>query len=96
MFSETKVDKIIKYKGGQNHITILAQVHDKLAILFARTNGMALDITTEDIFPLKISKTAKIEIPINCSHTNLYRVILVEKESDFDIVDKVISSIWED
>ena len=94
---EHKIDKIIKYAGGKNHITVLAEIQNQLVVFYARTHDMSIDIKIEKLSrEYKEYKTGIINIPLVSGNSILYNLIIVKNESDFDLIEQVISSILEE
>ena len=101
-FNKMEID-VIKYVGGPNHITILYRNKDnkKLFVFYCYTVKPQVNIeedrvvTTlkEDIVHFR---KAEITIPINTYRSGVWYQLEIEKESDFDLVERVVESIMED
>ena len=95
---------VIKYVGGPNHITILYRNKDskKLFVFYCYTGKPLVNIEEEREFlntknePIVRYRTAEITIPINTYKTGVWYQVEINKETDFDLVEKVVSSIMED
>ena len=101
MFSKMEID-VIKYIGGPNHITILYRNPDtkKLFIFYCYTSKPIINIENE-IYntskkPIINCKTAEITIPINTYKDGVWHQVEIAKEEDFELAEKIISSIMED
>lgn len=101
-FNKMEID-VIKYIGGPNHITILYRNKDskKLFVFYCYTGKPLVDIE-EDCMVTTLKETvvrfhkADIIIPINTYKSEVWYQIEVDKEEDFDLIEKVVSSIMED
>lgn len=99
-FNKMEID-VIKYVGGPNHITILYRNSDskKLFIFYCYTGKPLVNIEKECEFSTERDvvhfRTAEINIPINI-YKNGIRYLEIDKEEDFDLIEKVVSSIMED
>ena len=101
-FNKMEID-VIKYMGGPNHITILYRNKDskKLFVFYCYTGKPLVDIE-EDRMVTTLNETvvrfhtADIIIPINTYKSEVWYQIEVDKEEDFDLIEKVVSSIMED
>lgn len=101
-FNKMEID-VIKYIGGPNHITILYKNKDskKLYVFYCCTGKPLVDIE-EDCTMTTLKETivrfhkADIIIPINTYKSEVWYQIEVDKEEDFDLIEKVVSSIMED
>lgn len=102
-FNKMELD-VIKYVGGPNHITILYRNKDskKLFVFYCYTGKPLINIEEEKEFlntknePIVRYRTAEITIPINTYKTGVWYQVEINKETDFDLVEKVVSSIMED
>lgn len=102
-FNKMEID-VIKYVGGPNHITILYRNKDskKLFVFYCYTGKPLVNIEEEREFlntknePIVRYRTAEITIPINTYKTGVWYQVEINKETDFDLVEKVVSSIMED
>ena len=102
-FNKMELD-VIKYVGGPNHITILYRNKDskKLFVFYCYTGKPLVNIEEEREFlntknePIVRYRTAEITIPINTYKTGVWYQVEINKETDFDLVEKVVSSIMED
>ena len=101
-FNKMEID-VIKYVGGPNHITILYRNEDskKLFVFYCYTGKPQVDIE-EDRMVTTLNENivrfhkADITIPINTYKSGVWYQLEIKKESDFDLVEKVVSSIMED
>ena len=102
-FNKMEID-VIKYVGGPNHITILYRNSDskKLFVFYCYTRKPLVNIEVECKFlntlsePIARYKTAEITIPINTYKSGVWYQVEIDKEEDFDLIEKVVSSIMED
>ena len=102
-FNKMELD-VIKYVGGPNHIAILYRNKDskKLFVFYCYTGKPLINIEEEREFlntknePIVRYRTAEITIPINTYKTGVWYQVEINKETDFDLVEKVVSSIMED
>lgn len=92
---------VVRYTGGPNHITILYKNKEskKLFVFYCYTGKPLINIE-RDFFNAKIEtikyKTAEITIPINTYKSVVWYITEIDKEEDFDLIERVISSIMED
>ena len=101
-FNKMEID-VIKYIGGPNHITILYRNRDskKLFVFYCYTGKPLVNIeenclvTTLNEYITRFHKT-EITIPINTYKSGVWYQIEIDKEEDFDLIEKVVSSIMED
>ena len=102
-FNNMEID-VIRYTGGPNHITILYRNHDskKLFVFYCYTGKPRVNIEEEKEF-LNTKKesvikyrTAEIIIPINTYKTGMWYQVEINKEEDFDLIERVVASIMED
>ena len=101
-FNKMEID-VIKYMGGPNHITILYKNSDskKLYVFYCYTGKPQVDIE-EDCTMTTLNETivrfhkADIIIPINTCKSGVWYQLEIDKEEDFDLIEKVVSSIMED
>lgn len=101
-FNKMEID-VIKYVGGPNHITILYRNEDnkKLYVFYCYTGKPQVDIEEDRMVTTLNEKIvrfhkADIIIPINTYKSEVWYQIEVNKEKDFDLIEKVVSSIMED
>ena len=102
-FNKMEIDAI-KYVGGPNHITILYKNKDskKLFVFYCYTGKPQVDIEEEREFlntlnePIVRYRTAEITIPINTYKSGVWYQVEVNKEEEFDLVEKIVASIMED
>lgn len=93
---------VIKYTGGPNHITILYRNNDnkKLFVFYCYTGKPLVNLEEEREFAKNEStvqyRTAEITIPINTYKSGVWFQVEINKEEDFNLVEKVVSSIMED
>ena len=100
-FNKMELD-VIKYVGGPNHITILYRNEDskKLFVFYCYTGKPQVHVeedcryTTKDERIISF-KTAEINIPISTTRSGVWHQIQIKKESDFDLVESVVTSIME-
>ena len=102
-FNKMEID-VIKYVGGPNHITILYRNKDsrKLYVFYCYTGKPLVNIEEEREFrsienesTVKY-RTAEITIPINTYKSGVWYQVEIDKEEDFELIEKVVSSIMED
>ena len=95
---------VIRYTGGPNHITILYKNKDskKLFVFYCYTGKPLVNIEeereflkTKDTSTIKY-RTAEITIPINTYKSGVWYQVEIDKEEDFDLIERVVSSIMED
>ena len=94
---------VIKYVGGPNHITILYRNEDskKLFVFYCYTGKPRVNIE-EDCMVTTLNERithfhkAEITIPINTYKSGVWYQLEIEKEEQFDLIEKVVSSIMED
>ena len=100
-FNKMEID-VIKYIGGPNHITILYRNKDskKLFVFYCYTGKPLVNIEEECEFRTERDvvrfRTAEINIPINTYRSGVWYQLEIDKEEDFDLIEKVVSSIMED
>ena len=100
-FNKMEID-VIKYIGGPNHITILYRNSDskKLFVFYCYTGKPRVNIEEECEFRTERDvvqfRTAEINIPINTYRSGVWYQLEIDKEEDFDLIEKVVSSIMED
>ena len=100
-FNKMEID-VIKYIGGPNHITILYRNSDskKLFVFYCYTGKPLVNIEEEREFRTERDivhfRTAEITIPINTYKSGVWYQLEIDKEEDFDLIEKVVSSIMED
>ena len=102
-FNKMEIDAI-KYVGGPNHITILYKNKDskKLFVFYCYTGKPQVNIEEEREFlntlnePIARYRTAEITIPINTYKSGVWYQLEIDKEEDFDLIEKVVASIMED
>jgi hypothetical protein len=102
-FNKMEID-VIRYTGGPNHITILYKNKDskKLFVFYCYTGKPLVNIEEEvEFFNTKKESTikykaAEIIIPINTCKNGVWYQIEINKEEDFDLIERVVSSIMED
>lgn len=102
-FNKMEID-VIKYVGGPNHITILYNNKDskKLYAFYCYTGKPLINIEEEREFlntlnePIARYRTAEITIPINTYKSGVWYQVEIDKEEDFELIEKVVSSIMED
>ena len=95
---------VIKYTGGPNHITILYRNNDnkKLFVFYCYTGKPLVNLEEEREFTNTKNestvkyRTAEITIPINTYKTGVWFQVEINKEEDFNLVERVVSSIMED
>ena len=100
-FNKMEIDAI-KYVGGPHHITILYRNKDskKLFVFYCYTSKPIVDIE-EDCTMTTLKETverfhkADIIIPINTYKSGVWYQLEINKEEDFDLIEKVVSSIME-
>ena len=101
-FNKMEID-VIKYIGGPNHITILYRNSDnkKLFVFYCYTGKPLVDIE-EDCTVTTLRENvvrfhkAEITIPINTYKSGVWYQLEIEKEEQFELIEKVVSSIMED
>ena len=101
-FNKMEID-VIKYVGGPNNITILYRNSDskKLYVSYCYTGKPLVNIeedcmvTTLNEHIMRFHK-AEITIPINTYKSGVWYQLEIDKEEDFDLIEKVVSSIMED
>ena len=101
-FNKMEID-VIKYVGGPNHITILYKNKDskKLFVFYCYTGKPLVNIE-EDRMVTTLRENvvrfhkAEIIIPIDTYKSEVWYQLEVDKEEDFDLIEKVVSSIMED
>ena len=101
-FNKMEID-VIKYVGGSNHITILYRNSDnkKLFVFYCYTGKPLVDIE-EDCTVTTLRENvvrfhkAEITIPINTYKSGVWYQLEIEKEEQFELIEKVVSSIMED
>lgn len=100
-FNKMELD-VIKYVGGPNHITILYRNEDskKLFVFYCYTGKPQVHMEEEGRYingnERVISfKTAEIIIPISTARSGVWYQVQIKKESDFDLVERVVTSIME-
>ena len=95
-------EKIIEYRGGARHITILLQdKENKYYVLYARTHGLDLKVEEDycswiEKFLVVQNKNAYINIPIIINEKTIFNIINIENKKQFELIDKVIASLLED
>ena len=102
-FNKMEID-VIKYIGGPKHITILYKNNDskKLFVFYCYTGKPLVNIEEEREFlstlnePIVKYRTAEINIPINTYKSGVWYQVEINSEQDFDLVEKIVSSIMED
>ena len=102
-FNKMEID-VIKYVGGPHHITILYRNKDskKLYVFYCYTGKPLVNIEEEREFlntkneSVVKYRTAEITIPINTYKSGVWYQVEIDKEEDFDLIEKVVSSIMED
>ena len=101
-FNKMEID-VIKYVGGPNHITILYRNKDskKLFVFYCYTGKPQINIEEERRYTARqediISyRTAEIDIPISTCRAGVWHQIEIKKESEFDLVEKIVASIMEE
>ena len=93
---------VIRYMGGPNHITILYRNSDskKLFVFYCYTGKPQVDIEENRMVTTYENTVqfhkADIIIPINTYKSGIWYQIEIDKEEDFDLIEKVVSSIMED
>ena len=101
-FNKMEID-VIKYVGGPNHITILYRNEDnkKLFVFYCYTGKPLVNIE-EDRMVTTLRENvvrfhkAEITIPINTYKSGVWYQVEIDKEEDFELIEKVVSSIMED
>ena len=101
-FNKMEID-VIKYVGGPNHITILYKNKDskKLFVFYCYTGKPLVNIEEDCMVTtlnehIKRFHKAEIIIPINTYKSGVWYQLEIDKEEDFDLIEKVVSSIMED
>lgn len=101
-FNKMELD-VIKYVGGPHHITILYKNQDskKLFVFYCYTGKPQINIEEERRYTTRqediISySTAEIDIPISTNRAGVWHQIEIKKESEFDLVEKIVTSIMEE
>lgn len=97
---------LVKYKGNKNFICALYYKNNQWLCLYGRTTTpeVSKDIDTAEMCapyknihePLIISYAASFSTDFVCSQNNrnLFTVLTLNKEEDFDIVYTVLESIY--
>ena len=100
-FNKMEMD-VIKYVGGPNHITILYRNEDnkKLFVFYCYTGKPQVSLEEERTFTtlnenIVHFRTAELIIPINTYKSEVWYQLEIDKEEDFDLIEKVVSSIME-
>ena len=102
MFRNKMEVDVIRYVGGPHHISMLYKNNDnkKLYVFYCYTGKPVVTIEEEHgiyTHPKIVTcKEAKITIPIDTFRDGVWYSIEVDKEEDFDLVDKIVASILED
>ena len=99
--------EVIEYRGEKRHISILLKDNKrKYHVLYART--AELDIKDEkeyaewsrsdhiDIYRAIANRNIEIIIQVLIHNNAFYHIIDIDKKEDFELVDKVVSTLLED
>ena len=95
-FNKMKID-VIKYVGGPNHIAILYKDKSskKLFVFYCYTGKPIVNIEEERESTIVCYRTAEIQIPINTYKHGVWYQLEVQKEEEFELIEKVVASIME-
>lgn len=101
-----KYDDFVKYKGNKNFICVLYRRDDKYFCLYGRTTIPKINETMDTIntcalyknicetFIKTCSATFSTNFICNQNNRNLFTILTLNKEEDFDIVYTVLESVY--
>ena len=99
--------EVIEYRGEKRHISILLRDNKKkYHVLYAKTGELDIedekeyvDLSTEyhkKLWYACCNRDMKVLIPIFLNGNSFYHVIDIDRKEDFELVDKVVSTLLED
>ena len=98
--------KILEYRGGEHHITIFFQDDkEKYYVCYARTGKFQLNVENEyreymedmkSLFKTVVNRDMHINIPIISHGDIMLNLIHIKDREQFELVDEVLKTIWED
>lgn len=99
--------EVLEYRGERRHISILLYDNkNKYHVLYAKTTDLDIKDEKEErswysedhrkLWYALANRDVTINIPILPYHDTFYHVIDIDKKEDFELVDKVVSTLLED